>query len=192
MGVGHDDRGPTSVSPHPDRDKWTSVLRAVGGEPVPLPALRRPAPRPGRRSCLAGDVGGVDASSRAHLKMRPHPGAKIVQPAGRGVLTGDRRLWLIVHHQQPGPISSASQHARADSATDSHRPGTHKTPVVTGVSCYDVEAGEPGLEPGFTVLETARIAINSFPQGRRSIPTPGWIPSVAVTRPKPRRMLGPS
>ncbi len=31
------------------------------------------------------------------------------------------------------------------------------------------EAGEPGFEPGFTVLETARMAINSFPRGRGSI-----------------------
>ena len=25
-------------------------------------------------------------------------------------------------------------------------------------------AGEPGFEPGFTVLETVRIAVNSLPQ----------------------------
>ena len=25
--------------------------------------------------------------------------------------------------------------------------------------------GEPGFEPGFTVLETVRIAVNSLPQG---------------------------
>lgn len=27
------------------------------------------------------------------------------------------------------------------------------------------QAGEPGFEPGFTVLETVRIAVNSLPQG---------------------------
>ena len=27
------------------------------------------------------------------------------------------------------------------------------------------QAGEPGFEPGFTVLETVRIAVNSLPRG---------------------------
>lgn len=34
------------------------------------------------------------------------------------------------------------------------------------------EAGEPGFEPGFTVLETALIAVRSLPRARRIIATP--------------------
>jgi hypothetical protein len=32
-----------------------------------------------------------------------------------------------------------------------------------------IEAGEPGFEPGFTVLETVRIAVNSLPRGEASL-----------------------
>lgn len=35
-------------------------------------------------------------------------------------------------------------------------------------------AGEPGLEPGFMVLETMRIAINSLPRGRRRLARSVW------------------
>jgi hypothetical protein len=41
-------------------------------------------------------------------------------------------------------------------------------------------AGEPGFEPGFTVLETARIAINSLPCGAPMVPIRRLDPSLAA------------
>jgi len=38
-------------------------------------------------------------------------------------------------------------------------------PQTVPPSGWRSEAGEPGFEPGFTVLETVRIAVNSLPRG---------------------------
>ena len=49
-------------------------------------------------------------------------------------------------------------------------------------------AGEPGFEPGFTVLETARIAVNSLPRGARAMVSARRGPRLALAwaRAEPR------
>jgi site-specific DNA recombinase len=50
--------------------------------------------------------------------------------------------------------------------------GPEGPPSIAGCSNFAVLAGEPGFEPGFTVLETVRIAVNSLPRRAAMLAVP--------------------
>ncbi len=105
---------------------------------------------------------GIRAGFRSRWASRPL-GVRVPPPA----LFTTRRRW---------PSASASWAPRATSSTPAIATGESidGLPAAGGFRnrAYRrrLRAGEPGFEPGFSVLETERITVNSLPrEGRRSL-----------------------
>ena len=109
-----------------------------------LPARRRDLVEPLERVGLQPGLVVVD----------PHAGGDVHRADQRHPL-GDARLADGVGHVLGDP-DELPPAGGVEGAVDGVRRSR-------GAAARHAEAGEPGFEPGFTVLETARIAINSLP-----------------------------
>ena len=114
------------------------------------------------------------------LIVEPAAGDRVednLHPIGRAYYAFSTLLCTPASLSQEVGLALRAQAGEAASATSSRQPASpvppgggdalqpcvRGAPVGRAAAGGEAAAGEPGFEPGFTVLETARIAVNSLP-----------------------------